>query len=193
MILIIDNYDSFTYNLVQLVGSINPHLLVLRPDELQQGNLKELAPSHIILAPGSGRPQKDQIKQELKFAMDRAIPLLGIGFGHQAICVALRASLIKAGELAHGQWADIHVANGSPLFRGLAPIIKGAMYHSLLVHKMSLPDELLVIAEDKKGEVMGVKHRDYEIYGLQFHPESLWTPQGPLMIKNFLQIGGETS
>lgn len=123
--------------------------------------------------------------------MKGIVPILGTGLGHGAICEAFGAAVVQAGKPMHGKQSSIHIANGCRVFMGLPPIIQAARYHSHVVRKESLPDELLVIAEDDEGEVMGVKHRDYEIFGLQFSPESILTPQGAVIINNFLQIGGE--
>ena len=124
--------------------------------------------------------------------MKDKIPILGIGLGHQAICEVFGASIVPAKKLMHGKQSNIHIANGNSIFKGLPPLIQAARYHSLIVQRLSLPDELLIIAEDDEGEVMGVKHKDYEVFGLQFNPESILTPKGAAIIKNFLQIGGES-
>lgn len=191
MIVIIDNYDSFTYNLAQLAGSINGNVRVIRNDELTADEIRKLKPSHIILSPGPGYPKQAGICEELVRQVSGEVPVLGICLGHQAICEAFGASIVPAGQLLHGKQGIIHIANGCALFRGLPPVIHAARYHSLIVDRMSLPDELLVIAEDDSGEVMGVKHRDYAVYGLQFHPESILTPQGSVIMSNFLRTGGE--
>lgn len=167
MILIIDNYDSFSYNLVQQVGRVNPDLKVIRNDALSVDEIEALHPSHIILSPGPGRP------------------------ADAGVCEAFGAEVTYASELIHGKRSSIHIANGSPLFKGLPPIMDAARYHSLAVSRGSLPDELLIIAEDNADEVMGVKHRDFDVYGLQFHPESILTPQGNIIIENFLALGGK--
>jgi anthranilate synthase component 2 len=122
--------------------------------------------------------------QELK----GEVPILGVCLGHQAICEAFKAKIALAKRLMHGKQSDIHIANGARIFHGLPPIIKAARYHSLIVQKDTLPDELLVIAEDNDGEIMAVKHRNYDIYGLQFHPESILTLQGEIILKNFADI-----
>ncbi|HEY8420501.1 MAG TPA: aminodeoxychorismate/anthranilate synthase component II [Thermoclostridium sp.] len=192
MILLIDNYDSFAYNLVQLAGSFNPGIVVIRNDEKTIEEIEVMRPSHIIISPGPGYPKNAGICEELIDYMKGRAPILGICLGHQAICEVFGASIAHAKKLMHGKQSSIHIANGSRVFRGLPPIIQAARYHSLIAERESLPDELLVIAEDDEGEVMGVKHRDYEIYGLQFHPESILTPQGAIIMKNFLKIGGET-
>jgi anthranilate synthase component 2 len=190
MILIIDNYDSFTYNLYQLAGVINPDIKVIRNDELPISEIEKLNPSHIIISPGPGRPKDAGACEEAALHFAGKIPILGICLGHQAICEAFGGEITYAAELFHGKASSIHIANGCPVFKGLPPIIEAGRYHSLAAKRSSLPDELLVIAEDFDGEIMGVKHRDHEIYGLQFHPESILTKNGHLIISNFLSIGG---
>jgi len=191
MILLIDNYDSFSYNLVQLAGTINCDIRVIRNDEKTCEEIKEMNPSHIILSPGPGYPKNAGICEEIIEQMKGRVPILGICLGHQAICEVFGASIVLANRIMHSKQSNIHIANGSRIFKGLPPIIQAARYHSLIAQKTSLPDELLVIAEDDDGEIMGVKHKDYEIYGLQFHPESILTPQGAVIMENFLGIGGE--
>lgn len=191
MILLIDNYDSFSYNLVQLAGTINDDIRVIRNDEIAAIEVKKMCPSHIIISPGPGYPKNAGICEEVIRHMKGKVPILGICLGHQAICEVFGAVIGHAKRLMYGKQSNIHIANGSSIFKGLPPIIQAARYHSLIAKRESLPDELLVIAEDDEGEVMGVKHRDYEIYGLQFHPESILTPQGAVIMNNFLQIGGE--
>lgn len=191
MILLIDNYDSFSYNLVQLAGAADHDIRVIRNDEMTVEEVKKMRPSHIIISPGPGYPKNAGICEEAIAQMSKRAPILGICLGHQAICEVFGASVVPAKRLMHGKQSNIHIANGSKIFKGLPPIIQAARYHSLIAQRESLPDELLVIAEDKDGEVMGVKHKDYEIYGLQFHPESILTPHGAAIMNNFLQIGGE--
>lgn len=191
MILLIDNYDSFSYNLVQLAGSLHDDIRVIRNDELSVDEIKKLNPSHLIISPGPGYPINAGVCEQVIEQMKGMVPILGICLGHQAICEVFGASIVLAKRLMHGKQSTIHIANGSQVFKGLPPVIKAARYHSLIAKRDTLPDELLVIAEDDDGEVMAVKHRDYEIYGLQFHPESILTPQGAIIMKNFLQIGGK--
>jgi anthranilate synthase component 2 len=191
MILLIDNYDSFSYNLYQLVGIINNDIRVIRNDEITIEEIEQLAPSHIILSPGPGRPADAGICEQVIKHFHNKIPILGVCLGHQAICEAFGATVSYAKELMHGKKSPIHIANGSAIFRGLPPIIDGARYHSLAVIRDTLPDELLVIGEDSNSEVMGIKHRDYNVYGLQFHPESVLTPNGIKILDNFLKIGGD--
>ncbi|NLY95967.1 MAG: aminodeoxychorismate/anthranilate synthase component II [Clostridiaceae bacterium] len=193
MILIIDNYDSFTYNLVHLAGAIRPDIRVIRNDECTSEQVEDMSPSHIILSPGPGYPKNAGICEEVVDRMKGKVPILGICLGHQAVCEVFGASIVRGKRLVHGKQSNIHIAGGSRVFKSLPPIIQAARYHSLVADRMSLPDNLLVIAEDFEGEVMGVKHRDYEIYGLQFHPESILTPKGAVIMENFLGIGGERS
>ncbi len=191
MVLLIDNYDSFSYNLVQLAGSITEDIKVIRNDELTAEEILSLNPSHIILSPGPGYPANAGVCEDVVRKLKECVPILGVCLGHQAICETFGGSIVLAKQLIHGKQSNIHIANGSRVFKGLPPVIQAARYHSLIAEKESLPDELLVIAEDDNGEVMAVKHRDYEIYGLQFHPESILTPQGFIIMNNFLKIGGD--
>ncbi|KGK91665.1 anthranilate synthase subunit II [Desulfosporosinus sp. HMP52] len=190
MILLIDNYDSFSYNLYQLIGEINEDIKVVRNDELSVQEVKALKATHIVISPGPGFPAAAGICEEVISQLKETTPILGVCLGHQAICEAFRARIIHAQKVMHGKKSTIHIANGNEIFRGLPPIIEAARYHSLIAEKQTIPDELLVIAEDKNGEIMGVKHRDYEVYGVQFHPESILTPKGKLIIANFLGLGG---
>ncbi|PYG85820.1 anthranilate synthase component 2 [Ruminiclostridium sufflavum DSM 19573] len=190
MILLIDNYDSFSYNLFQLVGVINSNIKVIRNDQMTLAEIEALQPSYIILSPGPGRPKDAGICEEVISYFCGKVPILGVCLGHQAICEVFGGTITYAKVLMHGRVSSVHIANGSALFKGLPPIIDGARYHSLAVSRSSLPDELLVIAEDSNGEVMGVKHKDYELYGVQFHPESILTPNGKCILENFLKTGG---
>jgi anthranilate synthase component 2 len=190
MILLIDNYDSFSYNLVQLAGSISEDIRVIRNDELTVEEIRDLKPSHIILSPGPGYPKDAGVCEEVVLRMRGEVPILGVCLGHQGICEVFGAEITLAKQLMHGKQSHIHISNGCRIFHGLPPIIQAARYHSLIAKKDTLPEELLVIAEDEQGEVMAVKHRNYEIYGVQFHPESILTPQGAIIMINFLKIGG---
>ena len=190
MILLIDNYDSFTYNLVQLVGSIGAAITVIRNDELTVDQIRRLEASHIILSPGPGYPKDAGVCEKVVATLQGEVPILGVCLGHQAICEVFGAEITLAKRLMHGKQSNIHIANGARVFQGLPPMIHAARYHSLIARKDTLPDDLLVIAEDDDGEIMAVKHRNYEIYGLQFHPESILTPHGESIIRNFIKIGG---
>lgn len=189
LILLIDNYDSFTYNLAQLAGSIGADMKVIRNDEMALEQVRELGPTHMILSPGPGYPRDAGICEEAIKQFKEELPILGVCLGHQAICEVFGAEITRAKRLMHGKQSSIHIANGAKVFHGLPPIIQAARYHSLIACKDTLPDDLLVIAEDEDGEIMAVKHRKYEVYGLQFHPESILTPQGELIMRNFLKIG----
>jgi anthranilate synthase component II len=191
MLLLIDNYDSFTYNLVQLAGSIGADMKVIRNDELSVEQIRQLGATHIILSPGPGYPKNAGVCEAVIAGLKDGAAILGVCLGHQAICEVFGAEITLAKRLMHGKQSNIHIANGARVFHGLPPIIQAARYHSLIAKKDTLPDDLLVIAEDDDGEVMAVKHRNYEIYGLQFHPESILTPQGEVILRNFMKIGGE--
>ena len=191
MILLIDNYDSFSYNLYQYVGLINPDIRVIKNDELSMTEIIALKPDHIIVSPGPGRPADAGICEEVIDYFKDKTPILGVCLGHQAICEVFGGTVTYASTLMHGKSSNVHIANGSPIFRGLPPIIAAGRYHSLSAERSSLPDELLIIAEDDEGEVMAVKHRSFDVYGVQFHPESILTDSGHRMIENFLKIGNE--
>ena len=191
MILLIDNYDSFSYNLYQYVGMINPDIRVIKNDELSMTEIIALKPDHIIVSPGPGRPADAGICEEVIDYFKDKTPILGVCLGHQAICEVFGGTVTYASTLMHGKSSNVHIANGSPIFRGLPPIIAAGRYQSLSAERSSLPDELLIIAEDDEGEVMAVKHRSFDVYGVQFHPESILTDSGHRMIENFLKIGNE--
>lgn len=190
MVLLVDNYDSFSYNLYQYIGQINENVQVIKNDEYTLSEVERLSPSHIVISPGPGKPKDAGICEDLISHFKGKLPIFGVCLGHQAICETFGATISYAKRLMHGKGSTIHIANGSPIFRGLPPIIQGARYHSLSVRRDTLPDELLVIAEDDEGEVMGVKHRDYDLFGVQFHPESILTSHGCNIIENLLKIGG---
>jgi anthranilate synthase component 2 len=188
MILLIDNYDSFSYNLVHLAGAVNPDIRVIRNDEMTIEEIRALSPSHLILSPGPGYPKDAGICEEAVIAFKGKLPILGVCLGHQAICEAFGAVIAPAVRLMHGKQCPIRIDNHCPIFCGLPDIIEAARYHSLIAKKDTLPDVLEIIAEDDLGEIMAVRHRDYSIYGLQFHPESFLTPQGKTIMQNFLSL-----
>jgi len=190
MLLIIDNYDSFTYNLYQIAGMFSKDIKVAFNDAISIEEISSLKPSHMIISPGPGRPKDAGICEEAILAFAGKVPLLGICLGHQAICEAFGAEITYAKALTHGKKSMVHIANGNPVFRQLPPLLEAGRYHSLAAERSTLPDELLVIAETDDGEVMGVKHRDHDVFGLQFHPESILTPNGTKIIENFLKVGG---
>jgi len=190
MILFIDNYDSFTYNLVQMVGGINPDLKVVRNDALTVQEIAALGPSHIILSPGPGYPRDAGVCEAAVPYLAGQAAILGVCLGHQGICEVYGSRIEPAQRLMHGKQSRITIDNTSPIFRGLPGEIDGARYHSLAARRSTVPPHLKVIAVDQLGEVMAVKHRDYDIYGLQFHPESILTPDGEVIVNNFLRIQG---
>ena len=187
MILLIDNYDSFSYNIYQLIGEINPDIKVIRNDEMTVEEIAELAPSHIILSPGPGRPEDAGIIIEAAKTLGRTIPLLGVCLGHQAICAAFGATVTYAKQLMHGKQSIAKLDTKSTLFRGCPQEAPVARYHSLAADAATIPEELIVTAQTADGEVMAVEHREYPIYGVQFHPESILTPDGSRMLRNFLK------
>lgn len=187
MILFIDNYDSFTYNLVQFVGSVTPYVLVVRNDEITVDEIRKLNPSRIILSPGPGYPKNAGVCENVIRELKGEYPILGVCLGHQAICEVFGAQITHAVKLMHGKKSDIYVDTDCKIFADMPKVVEGARYHSLIAKRDTIPQELVVIAEDDMGEVMGVKHRDYEIYGLQFHPESILTSHGMQMIRNFIE------
>lgn len=186
MILLIDNYDSFSYNVYQLVGSINPDMKVIRNDEMTVAEIEALAPSHIILSPGPGRPADAGICEEVIRHFQGRIPILGICLGHQAICEVYGAAITYARELMHGKQSIASLDNGSKLFAGMKKQITVARYHSLAADPDTLPDCLKITATTQDGEIMAVQHREYPVYGVQFHPESVLTPDGKAILENFL-------
>ena len=188
MILLIDNYDSFSYNLYQLVGEIHPDVRVIRNDELTIQEIEALRPGRIILSPGPGKPADAGVCVEAAKYFAGRVPVLGVCLGHQAICEAYGATVSYAKRLMHGKQSEIRVDPECPIFRGLPATIKGARYHSLAALENTMPEELIVTARTDDGEIMAVRHRDYELYGVQFHPESILTPYGRVILKNF--IGG---
>lgn len=185
MILLIDNYDSFSYNLYQLLGSIEPDIRVARNDALTLEEIATLAPTHIILSPGPGRPQDAGICKDVVARFAGEIPILGVCLGHQAICEVYGATVSYAKRLMHGKQSDIVLDVECTLFSGMPLVIKGARYHSLAALEETMPESLLVTAR-ADGEIMAVMHREHPVYGVQFHPESILTPEGKRIAENFL-------
>lgn len=188
MILLIDNYDSFSYNLYQLVGSIQPDILVVRNDEITVADIRRMAPTHLILSPGPGRPSDAGICEEAVISLAGKMPILGVCLGHQAICEAFGGAVSYAAQLMHGKQSQLMLSATCPLFSNLPPVIPAARYHSLAATEEALPSCLRVTARAESREIMAVQHRDYPIFGLQFHPESILTPQGALILQNFLEV-----
>lgn len=186
MTLLIDNYDSFSYNLYQLVGALGPPVRVIRNDEMTIEEIRALHPDRIILSPGPGRPEDAGITMAA-VQLGQEVPLLGVCLGHQAICAAFGGTVTYARQLMHGKQSRVTFDRACPLFRGLPEQGLVARYHSLAVAADTLPPELKATARTEDGEIMAVQHRQYPIYGVQFHPESIMTPEGNTMLKNFIE------
>jgi anthranilate synthase component 2 len=197
MILLIDNYDSFSYNLYQMLGVLEPDIRVVRNDEIDAATIARLTPSHIVISPGPGRPEDAGICLEAIRLFAGRVPLLGVCLGHQALCQAFGATITYAARLMHGKSSVVLLNNDSELFRGLPASISVARYHSLAAAPHTIPPKLRVTAQTAEGEVMAVEYRGqplddaptYPAFGVQFHPESILTPQGAHILKNFLNIG----
>ncbi len=190
MLLLIDSYDSFSYNLYQLVGEITPDIRVIRNDEMTVQEIQSLHPSRILLSPGPGRPEEAGILIEAVRTLGREIPTLGVCLGHQAICAAFGAAITYARELMHGKQSLVTFDRSCPLFYGCPETAPVARYHSLAADPGTIPPCLKVTAVTAGGEVMAVQHREYPIYGVQFHPESILTPDGRTMLVNFAKESG---
>ena len=188
MILLIDNYDSFSYNLYQLIGELTPDIKVIRNDELTVSEIKELSPDKIIISPGPGRPDDAGIIVEAAGSVCKDIPTLGVCLGHQAICKAYGADVTYAKKLMHGKQSTIKITSSSPIFKSIRDNVPVARYHSLAADADTLPDCLEVTAVADDGEVMAVQHKELPIYGVQFHPESIMTPDGKTMLRNFIEL-----
>ncbi len=188
MIYLIDNYDSFSYNLYQLIGEVDPAIEVLRNDALSVEELEAKNPEAVILSPGPGRPADAGICEEVVLKLSGKVPILGVCLGHQAICEAFGGTVGYAKELMHGKSSLVKVDAQSLLFNGLPAKVRVARYHSLAADEGSLPECLQVISRADDGEVMAVQHAEFPTYGVQFHPESILTPDGRAMIENFLAI-----
>ena len=187
MILLIDNYDSFSYNLYQLIGQVNSDIKVSRNDKISIDEIKNLNPEAIILSPGPGKPENAGICMDLVKEFHDRIPILGVCLGHQAICAAFGGKVSHAKRLMHGKSSKISL-DYDFIFKGLPGEITVGRYHSLSLVEDTLPDCLEIISKARDDmEVMAVKHKDFNVYGLQFHPESILTPDGLTIIENFLQ------
>ena len=188
MILLIDNYDSFAYNLYQMVGSLCPDIRVVRNDALTVEDIRSMKPDRLILSPGPGRPADAGICEDAIRQLGGEIPILGVCLGHQAICEAYGATVGYAKRLMHGKQSRVSLLSRYPLFAGCGPMELVGRYHSLAVLEDTLPDCLTVTAKADDGEVMAVRHREYPVFGLQFHPESILTPSGHIILRNFIQL-----
>lgn len=188
MILLIDNYDSFSYNLYQLIGSLEPDIRVIRNDAMTVEEIAALNPAGIILSPGPGRPEDAGVCIKVVRQLGGRFPILGVCLGHQAICEAFGATVTFARELMHGKQSMAKLDTATPLFAGLPPQVPVARYHSLAADPDTIPACLQVTARVANGEVMAVQHTTHPIFGVQFHPESIMTPDGPAMLKNFIEL-----
>lgn len=188
MILVIDNYDSFTYNLVQYIGSINPDVKVVRNNQFELDDIRIWNPSHIVISPGPGRPEGAGLSIDVIKNYGSTITILGVCLGHQSIAVAYGGYVIPSSEIVHGKTANI-INNGSILFNGINGSFTATRYHSLVVDRERLPEELNITAELGNGLIMAMEHKSDPVFGVQFHPESIATEKGFQIINNFLEIG----
>lgn len=184
MILLIDNYDSFAYNLYQLIGLENADIKVVRNDQVSTDDIEKLNPSLIVLSPGPGKPCDAGICIETVKIFAGKIPIFGVCLGHQAICEAFGAHIGYSKRMMHGKISMAHVDNNSRLFKNMEQTIQVGRYHSLSADETTMSDELKITARTDDGEIMAVEHKKYPIYGVQFHPESILTPAGADIIKN---------
>ena len=187
MKIIIDNYDSFTYNLVQYVGNIDSELLVYKNDEISIDKIVSLSPSHIIISPGPGRPEASGISIEIIEKLYNKVPILGVCLGHQVIAQVFSGSVIKSCNIFHGKTSNIF-HNGDSIFREINSPFRATRYHSLIVDKLTLTRDLEIIAWTDNDTVMGIRHKTFPLYGFQFHPESILTEYGHQLISNFLNV-----
>ena len=187
MILMIDNYDSFTYNLVQYLGELGEDLRIFRNDKLTISQIKKIKPKKIVISPGPGRPSDAGISCAAIKQFSKTIPILGVCLGHQCIGEVFGGKIIRADRLMHGKTSLIY-HNGEGIFKNIKSPFEATRYHSLLVEKKSLPEALEITAWTKENEIMGLKHRDFPLWGVQFHPESILTKPGKEILKNFLAL-----
>ncbi|MBG9795531.1 anthranilate synthase component II [Paenibacillus dendritiformis] len=187
MILVIDNYDSFTYNLVQYLGELGEEVQVCRNDEIDIAGIERLRPDHLLLSPGPCTPNEAGITLQVIEHFAGKIPILGVCLGHQAIGQAFGGEVVRAGRLMHGKTSPI-LHRGESIFAGLPNPFTATRYHSLIVDRASLPACLAITAETAEGEIMGLQHREYPIVGVQFHPESIISEHGHQMLRNFLSM-----
>ncbi len=186
-LLVIDNYDSFTYNLVQIFGELDVDLVVKRNDEISINEIRRLNPDRICISPGPGRPENAGVSCEVIRELGLATPILGVCLGHQCIAQVFGGEVVRAEKLMHGKTSVIH-HNQRGVFQHLAQPLEATRYHSLLVRRESLPDSLEITAQTDEGEIMGLQHRHLPIHGVQFHPESILTAEGKKLLANFLRV-----
>jgi anthranilate synthase/aminodeoxychorismate synthase-like glutamine amidotransferase len=186
MILVIDNYDSFTYNLVQYLGEMGVQIEVARNDELTVEEILEKNPDHLVISPGPCSPKEAGISVDIIKKIGGKIPILGVCLGHQSIGYAYGGDIIRAKKLMHGKTSQIK-HDGKGVFKGMPNPFKATRYHSLAIKKETLPDCLVVTAESEEGEIMGVRHKSLPVEGVQFHPESILTESGRILLRNFIE------
>ena len=187
MLLVIDNYDSFTYNLVQYFGELGAEMSIYRNDRITMDDIRAMNPERICVSPGPCTPKEAGISNDVIRELGATIPILGVCLGHQCIGHVYGADVIRAPRLMHGKTSMIH-HHGDGLFTGLSNPFVATRYHSLIVERTSIPPELEITAETQEGEVMGLRHRKFPIFGVQFHPESILTTEGKQILRNFLEI-----
>ena len=187
MILLIDNYDSFTYNLVQYLGELGAKLKVFRNDMITLKEIKKLTPSHIVISPGPGRPDDAGISKNVIKHFGDTIPLLGVCLGHQCLAEVFGGNVIRAKKLMHGKTSKVY-HNKKHIFKGIKSPFEATRYHSLIVERESLPECFEITAQTKDKEIMGIRHKQYPLYGVQFHPESILTKEGKKVLNNFMRV-----
>jgi anthranilate synthase/aminodeoxychorismate synthase-like glutamine amidotransferase len=187
VILVIDNYDSFTYNLVQFLGEMGADLQVVRNDLLTIADIRAIQPTHIVISPGPGTPDDGGVSLDVLRELGATIPVLGVCLGHQCIGQAFGGVVLRAPKVMHGKTSMIY-HEGDEMFAGMPNPFEATRYHSLVVEEKSLPDVLRVTARTDDGEIMGLRHKEYPVYGVQFHPESILTTYGPRLLRNFLDV-----
>jgi anthranilate synthase/aminodeoxychorismate synthase-like glutamine amidotransferase len=187
MILVIDNYDSFTYNLVQFLGEMGADLRVVRNDQVTLAEIQAMQPTHIVISPGPGDPDDGGVSLDVIKQLGATTPVLGVCLGHQCIGQAYGGVVLRAPHIMHGKTSMIY-HDGDALFKDVPNPFEATRYHSLIVQEATLPDALTVTARTAEGEIMGLRHREFPVYGVQFHPESILTTYGPRLLRNFLDV-----
>jgi para-aminobenzoate synthetase component II len=186
MVLVIDNYDSFTYNIVQYMGEVSRDIKVFRNDEITVSRIREMEPSHIVISPGPSWPENAGISKQVILEMMKEVPILGVCLGHQCMIEALGGKIKVNYRIMHGKVSPVY-HDGKGVFKGIKSPFNATRYHSLVGDKKTLPHELVVSAWTKQGEIMGIRHKKYPMHGVQFHPESILTEDGKKLIRNFLK------
>ena len=189
-ILLIDNYDSFTYNIVQAFAAMGADVLVYRNDAISVDEARDCEATHLVISPGPGRPENAGVSVEMITAFAGQLPVLGVCLGHQSLVHAFGGNIVRAERLMHGKTSDVTHDN-SALFAGMSSSFEAGRYHSLSAEEKTLPDELVITAQTSRGEIMGVRHKKLPLIGVQFHPESVLTPEGDKLMANFMRMNGD--